>query len=237
VGPDSDYFVDARVHLAYLYQRREAYDRAILEAQRALAIKKDDPELMGILASLYRDKGDRKKAIEILERIVALVPNSDRYHFTLGAVYDEAKDKERCIAHMQKAIELNPNNAAALNYLGYTWAEQGINLDDAENLIRRALDLAPDDGFYVDSLGWVYYQRGAYEDAVEHLERAVELAGDDPTIMEHLGDAYDKTGRTQDALRLYRAALVNAEAEDQQQRLRDKIRVLEGKRQTTGPGL
>src|SRR5207247_1682915 len=82
----------------------------------------------------------------------------------------------------------------ALNYLGYTYAEMGVRLDEAEKLIRRALEIEPDDGFYVDSLGWVYYQRGDYRRAVEHLERAVELAGDDPTVAEHLGDAYSRAG-------------------------------------------
>ena len=72
-------------------------------------------------------------------------------------------------------MPLNPENAAALNYLGYTWAEQGIHLDEAEQLILRALAIEPNDGFYIDSLGWVYYQRGEYMQAIQHLERAVEL--------------------------------------------------------------
>ena len=72
----------------------------------------------------------------------------------------------------------------------------GVQLDEAESLIRRALEIDPDDGFYIDSLGWVYYQRGDYRRAVEQLERAVELAGDDPTVIEHLGDAYERVGNT-----------------------------------------
>jgi Flp pilus assembly protein TadD len=89
-------------------------------------------------------------------------PENDRYRFTLGAAYDEAKDKTRTIEQMQRAVALNPKNAAALNYLGYTYAEMGTKLDEAEGLIRRALEIEPDDGFYVDSLGWVYFQRGDY---------------------------------------------------------------------------
>src|SRR5207245_2843271 len=85
--------------------------------------------------------------------------------------------------------ELNPKNAAALNYLGYTYAEMGVQLEEAERLIRRALEIEPDDGFYVDSLGWVYYQRGDYGRAVEQPERAVELAGRDPTVAGPLGSS------------------------------------------------
>ena len=96
---------------------------------------------------------------------------------------------------MQRAIALNPQNAAALNYLGYTYAELGERLDEAEKLIRRALAIEPDDGYFIDSLGWVYYQRGDYQKAVDQLERAIERAGDDPTVTEHLGDAYEKLGQ------------------------------------------
>jgi Flp pilus assembly protein TadD len=129
---------------------------------------------------------------------------------------------------MQKAIALNPENAAALNYLGYTWAEQGAQLDEAENLIRRALKIEPNDGFYVDSLGWVYYQRGDYVKAIEHLERAVELVGDDPTIIEHLGDAYGKAGRAKDAVHTYTQALEHTKDAEQAGRLRTKIGALTG---------
>ena len=120
-------------------------------------------------------------------------PKSDEAHFQLGALHDENKNKEKSVASMKKAIELNPKNAAALNYLGYTWAEMGVQLDEAEELIQRALKIQPNDGFYIDSLGWVYYQKGDYPKAVEQLERAVEITVDDPTIIEHLADAYEKS--------------------------------------------
>jgi tetratricopeptide (TPR) repeat protein len=110
-----------------------------------------------------------------------------------------------------------------LNYLGYTYAEQGIKLNEAEALIRRALAISPHDGFYIDSLGWVYYRRGEYDKAIEYLERAVALAPDDPTIAEHLGDAYRQAGRNSDALRIYRDALSRATEPEQSERLRTKI--------------
>ena len=82
-----------------------------------------------------------------------------------------------------------------LNYLGYSWIDQGINLDEGMRMIRRAVEQRPDDGYIVDSLGWAYYRLGNYEEAVKHLERAVELKPDDPTINDHLGDGYWKVGR------------------------------------------
>jgi Flp pilus assembly protein TadD len=86
-----------------------------------------------------------------------------------------------------------------LNYLGYTWVDQSQNLKTAMDYIRKAVKLKPDDGYYIDSLGWAYYRLGNIEAAVEHLERAVELRPDDPVINDHLGDAYWRIGRKLEA--------------------------------------
>ena len=104
----------------------------------------------------------------------------------------------------------------------------GLHLDEAERLIRRAIELQPNEGIYIDSLGWVYYQRGDYKRAVEQLERAVELAGEDPTIVEHLGDAYLRLGRSDAAMRVYRDALLRSKDEVQIDRLKGKIQGLGG---------
>ena len=142
-------------------------------------------------------------------------------------LYDENQQKDLCVEQMQKAIELNPDNAAALNYLGYTFADQGVRLDEAESLVRRALSINPRDGYYIDSLGWVYYQKGDYKKAIEELERAVALATDDPTIAEHLGDAYIKVGRVREALRIYEDAASHSDDTEQTERIRSKIEELE----------
>ena len=96
-------------------------------------------------------------------------------------------------------------------------------LEEAEKLIKRALDVEPEDGFYIDSLGWVYYQRGQYQKAVDQLERAVNLTSSDPTITEHLGDAYSKVGKYQDARQQYEDALKKAQESDQVRRLKTKL--------------
>jgi Flp pilus assembly protein TadD len=108
---------------------------------------------------------------------------------------------------MRKVVALDPEDANALNYLGYTYADLGIKLDEAETLVEKAMEFKSDDGYITDSLGWVYYQQGRYEEAVEVLEKAVELVSDDSIILEHMGDAYLKVGRKKDALAFYRKAL------------------------------
>src|ERR1700704_5585653 len=95
----------------------------------------------------------------------------------------------------QKALELVPDQPLVLNYLGYSWIDQGINLDEGMRMIKRAVEQRADDGYIVDSLGWAYFRLGDYENAVRQLEHAVELRPDDPTINDHLGDAYWRIGR------------------------------------------
>ena len=105
----------------------------------------------------------------------------------------------RAEADFKKALELFPDRADVLNYLGYSWVDQGVNLDEGMKMIRRAVEQKPDDGYIVDSLGWAYFRLGNYEEAVKHLERAVEIRPEDPTINDHLGDAYWKVGRQLEA--------------------------------------
>ena len=110
-----------------------------------------------------------------------------------------------------------------LNYLGYSWVDQGRNLKQAMDYIRKAVKLKPDDGYYVDSLGWAYYRLGNLPAAVENLERAVELKPDDPIINDHLGDAYWRVGRTLEAKYQWQQALTLKPEDDQVVTLKQKI--------------
>jgi tetratricopeptide (TPR) repeat protein len=227
VPPGTDLYPDAQLQLASIAQKAGDLDRAVAYVHTALQARPDATYMLELLVSLERERKRIPDAIEIAQRLVATDPNNDRYVFILGALYDEAKDHEASLVEMRRAIEINPRNAAALNYLGYSLAESGNQLDEAEKLIRRAIAIDPTDGFYVDSLGWVYFQRGEFVRAVEELERAAELAGEDPTIIEHLADAYRKTGKEIDALRAYREALGRSKDPAQSARIKEKIQILE----------
>ena len=104
---------------------------------------------------------------------------------------------------MRRVINLNPQHATAINYLAYTWAEMGTNLQEALELARKAVALKPESGYITDTVGWVYYRMGEYGSAVKYLERAATLVVDDPIISEHLGDAYVKSGQLQKGLGAY----------------------------------
>jgi Flp pilus assembly protein TadD len=110
-----------------------------------------------------------------------------------------------------------------LNYLGYSWVDQNINVEKAMELIRRAVQKRPNDGYFVDSLGWAYFRQNDYAQAVKHLERAVELKPDDPVINDHLGDAYWKVGRRLEAGYQWNYALGLKPEPDEEKRIREKL--------------
>jgi len=108
---------------------------------------------------------------------------------------------------MKAVIEIDPENANALNYLGYTYADIGKNLDEAERLVKLALQYKPEDGYITDSLGWIYFKKGKLDQALLLLQKAVTLIPEDPTILEHLGDVYMKLDKREKALEYYKDSL------------------------------
>jgi tetratricopeptide (TPR) repeat protein len=114
--------------------------------------------------------------------------------------YERDKQWPKAEADLQMALKLYPDNPDVLNYLGYSWIDQGTNLEEGMRMIRRAVEQRPEDGYIVDSLGWAYYRIGNYEEAMKNLEKAVEYKPFDPTINDHLGDVYWRLGRTIEAM-------------------------------------
>ena len=122
--------------------------------------------------------------------------------------YERSKKWENAEKDFLLALKLSPDQPLVLNYLGYTWIDFGINLDEAENLIKKAVKLRPNDGYFVDSLGWAYYRKGEYKRAVNELEKAVSLVPYDPIINDHLGDALFRAGYKNEAIYQWKRALL-----------------------------
>jgi len=213
VTQTSSYFDSALVHLSFLYQSKGDNEKAVQLMKTSLNNAPNKPGGYLFLGALYEEMKLYDRAVETLQKGIALAPEHPRLHFRLGVVYDKAGDKPGCIEEMKKVITIDPGHAEALNYLGYTYAELGENLEEAERLIKKAMELKPDDGYITDSLGWVYFQKKLFHRAVNILEKALALVPDDPTILEHLGDAYTKTDEPTKALKFYHRALEHADAE------------------------
>lgn len=147
------------------------------------------------------------RSIVFLEQVTAAEEAPLQALFWLGAAYERTGRHAEAERRFRSFLAEQPDSAPALNYLGYMWAELGQNLDEAVELVERAISLDPDNGAYIDSLGWAYYQMGRYEEARTELERAAELVGDDPVVLEHLGDVYSALGASREAADAYRRAL------------------------------
>lgn len=182
------------------------------------------PIFYEMLAALYTDRGDTAVALAILQE------GWQRYPENRELLYNYAYNLERTGHHdeamqlMQRLLEIDPDNVRALNFVGYSWAEDNIHLPEALDYIRRASALEPDNPAILDSLGWVYYRIGDYEKASEALQKAAEMQQDDPCISEHLGDVYRKLNEQENALFYYRKALENQQAPVSEDALEEKIR-------------
>jgi len=144
-------------------------------------------------------------------------------HYVRGMSYEQLGEWEKAEADLLAALDFDPDNPYVLNYLGYSWADMGINLERSKEMIQQAVRLRPQDGYITDSLGWVLYRAGDYMDAVPHLEKAVELLPYDPVINDHLGDAYWKVGRRLEARFQWERARNHSEDQELIDTIADKM--------------
>jgi len=223
VDPASDFYENAAINIAFIYQQRESIDQAIHHLEEALEKAPGNVAFMYYLGTFYEEEESFDKAEEILKRGIEIDADNPKLHFRLGVVYDKMDRKDACIASMKATIRIDPDHANALNYLGYTYAELGQNLEEAEEMIRAALKQRPDDGYITDSLAWIYYKKGMYGKALEMLEKAVRLVPDDPVILEHLGDVHLKLDDPEKALEFYRRSLdkKKKDSEDLEKKIRE----------------
>jgi tetratricopeptide (TPR) repeat protein len=210
---------NAQIQRALNLDALERTDEAKTDLGKLIADDPKDLEAILALGNILRARKDYGECAEIYSQGVSLIekpqkPNWVIFYFR-GICRERAKDWANAELDLKKALELFPDQPQVLNYLGYSWIDQGVHLDEGMKMIRRAVEQRPDDGYIVDSLGWAHYRLGEYEEALKHLERAVELRPEDPTINDHLGDAYWKVGRRLEArFQWTHARHLNPEPED-----------------------
>ncbi|WP_291204580.1 tetratricopeptide repeat protein [Hyphomonas sp.] len=218
VPASSPFYAAARGQIAGILLSQERPDEALVVAIEALKIK-PERSLRLQVADLHRAQ-ERYAEAEALLTEVMLSDEAEgrkdwRVFFLRGASRERQSNWESAETDLKEALAIDPHNANVLNYLGYSWIDRGINLEEGFSLIRQALVLEPQSGHIVDSLGWAHYQLGQYDEAVELLERAVELLPGDPVLNDHLGDAYWKAGRRKEAgFQWSRALKLDPQADD-----------------------
>ena len=181
----------------------DRHDEAIRQLEVVLDEDPDDMRAYLALGGVHASREDYAKAADVYDRAVARIKEPGQADWNIfyqrGIAYERLKKWPEAEPNFRKALELFPDQPQVLNYLGYSWVDMDINLEEGLDLIRRAVELRPSDGYIVDSLGWAYYRLGRYDDAVRELERAVSLKPEDPILNDHLGDAYWRAGRRLEA--------------------------------------
>ncbi len=200
-------------------------DRAIKLGQAAVKAYPEDTDLLLAYAELLRAGGHYPEAIAAYDAALGkLSPTSVLRGLVLfhrGIAFQQSHQWPRAETDLLAALQLRPDDPGLLNFLAFSWADQGVNLDRARTMLERAIQIAPDDGAFIDSLGWVMYRAGDYEDAVKQLEHAVDLDTGDAEINDHLGDAYWRVGRQIEA----RGPWEKAERLSDDKALTEKLRI------------
>ena len=194
---------NALIQMASNLDALDRSDEAQKRLETLIKARPNDQEAIMALGNVLRGRKKFAECADAYSKVIATIPNPEKPNWVAfyfrGICYERSKQWPKAEADLKLALKLSPEEPHALNYLGYSWVDQGINLDDGMAMIKRAVQQRPDDGYIVDSLGWAYFRIGNYEEAVKNLEQAVQLKPEDPTINDHLGDAYWRIGRELEA--------------------------------------
>ena len=228
VTPDHSQYKKTILSIAFLYRDMNRTEEAIRFLEQHHRQSPADIDITSYLASFYQEDSRHDIAVTMLQRALKTTPKDTFLLFKLGAVLDTAGQRQASIETMKSIIRLDPKHASALNYLGYTYAEMGIHLDQALELVQRALEIRPEDGYIMDSLGWVYFKKQVYGKAVFYLEKAVELSEYETVIAVHLADAYIKTGQHKKAVAMYKKAIDSAKPNQEKEirKIEEKLKHL-----------
>ncbi len=226
-GNDKTLQIKLQRQIAELLEEDKRTDQAAA-VLRKLVADTGDLETQIQLGDLERRAENYAQALKEYNKAFAMLDNNvpqEYWHliYARGMANERLKNWTQAETDLKAALAYEPDHPYILNYLGYSWADQGINLDKAAEMIGRAVRLRPEDGYIVDSLGWVYYRMHKYKEAAETLEEAVELLPYDPTINDHLGDAYWRVGRKVEARFQWRRAASFSKDEKELETINGKL--------------
>jgi tetratricopeptide (TPR) repeat protein len=208
IAPDSEEYADGIYLQVRILRDLDMHGRALELLKEATENPLyHHPLFYALLASLYQEQGKVDEAMASITAGTTAFPTNEQLHFEHALLLERSGLHHKALTAMQRVLELSPDHPEALNFIGYTWADQNINLEQAFQYIQRAAELKPDNGFIRDSLGWVYFRLGNFDNALEELLQALTLEPEDPHIYVHLGDVYRALNRTEDARKAYMKGL------------------------------
>jgi tetratricopeptide (TPR) repeat protein len=223
IESSSSHYVEATVHVAYMYQKMNRTQDAIEVVEKAITEREDVPQFYAFYASLLDEKKEYDRGISVMEKAAKRFPKSAQVRYYLGSLYDRVNNKDKSIQAMKAVLEIDKDHVQALNFLAYTYAELGRELEAAEKMAIRALELQPNDPYIMDTVGWVHFKAGRTEEAIRYLEAAHRLKPDESIVAEHLGDAYYVFELADKAREMYIKAVAVEKNESKKIELRNKI--------------
>ncbi|MFO1106311.1 MAG: tetratricopeptide repeat protein [Amaricoccus sp.] len=228
IPKDSPWYVTTELRRAETQRDAGDAEGGIATLTALAASNGDQIEVQSALGDALRAENRFPESIVAYSAAIDLIGTPMPLHwvlyYTRGIANERAGNWPAAEADFRKALTLQPDQPLVLNYLGYSLVEKGQNLDEALEMIQKAVKGEPDDGYITDSLGWVYYRLGRYQDAVDPMERAVELVPVDPVVNDHLGDVLWMVGRKREAEFQWRRALSFGPAQDlDMDRIRAKL--------------
>lgn len=211
IGVGSGYYKDAVLRQVLHYHKAGEPAVAVSLLEAGVIKRPATDEFYQLLAVLYEELDNLPAARLTLQKAVAANPKNAVLMYALGVVDDRLKRTDEAVQVMRKVIVLDPQNASALNYVGYSLSEKGVHLDEAEDLLLKAVALRPNDGYIVDSLGWLYYRKAEYEKALIVLRQALQILPQEAVIYRHLAEVCAALNRKDEAIAYYREAIALAE--------------------------
>lgn len=208
---------DPFIRIASIYMKNDM-PKALKTVDRALEKMPNEPKLLFLMGLLYSNDKNFEKAIAAFQRTEKTVENSNNkqedtklnpvFYINYGSAYEKSGQLKNAENVFRKCLKMYPDSHEVLNYLAYMWAEQGENLDEGLQYINKAISLSPDNGAYMDTLGWIYYKQKKYEQALDQIKKANEMTKNDATIVEHLGDIYFVLQEKEKALSLWKQSFI-----------------------------
>lgn len=227
IESQSEFFEDAiSLHVRILIEKKQFTEATLLLQQTIKNYETPSPGLYTLLASLYMEQGLFQDGYSTLDTALLVHPKSTKILFEYGLLLEKENKREAAIQWMKKIIVLDPDHADALNYIGYTWADLGINLHKALEYIQKAVEIKPKNGYIRDSLGWVHYRMGEFSKASKEINKALKMEPKDPHIHKHLGDIYKKLGKNEKAKQAYQKAQELFKTKARQIQMQERINAL-----------
>lgn len=214
-------FFDSRIHLGYLFHRLKRYEEAVPHLRHAVELNPGNAEPHLLLGLTFTQSEQHQLAVETFEQGLERHPKNVDLRFNLGAAYDKVGRFPDVVREMEAVLEIKSDHADALNYLGYSYADRGMNVEEAVALTKRAVALKPENGYYVDSLGWALFKMGRIQEALQEIQRAAELVKDDPVIFEHMGEIYLRQNNREKARQAW---IQSMELDPKNSKLRDRFK-------------